>query len=357
VKQDSTTRVLFVILLVFVLVVAYRVIAPFLAGFVWAAVLVATFRPFHDRLERLFKGRSGAATAAVTLLVAAFVALPILAAAVMAVQGGITGIQWIVTTYQSGGADLGLTDRWPRMVDAIEHAKSLLGMGSVDLKAMLVSGLEKLLHLAAEKGPALVGGALGLAFTFGVMLIAMPALFSKGESLTEALIEALPVPAADSKRIVSALILMTRSVFTSVVLTAAVQAALGGVALLALGVPHVVALSAVMFFCALLPSGTAVVWVPAAIWLAATGHPVKAAILAIWGAGVLSTIDNVLRPLFAGKGVEIPTGVLVVGTLGGMMAFGLVGLFLGPIVLYLARELVAILKRDGHGAPATASGP
>jgi predicted PurR-regulated permease PerM len=116
-------------------------------------------------------------------------------------------------------------------------------------------------------------------------------------------------------------------------------------------------LTAVMFFCAVLPGGTAIVWAPAAIWLAATGHPAKAAILAIWGAAVLSTIDNVLRPIFAGKGVALPTSILVVGTLGGMLSFGLVGLFLGPIVLYLARELVATLRRDGHSRPASETSP
>jgi predicted PurR-regulated permease PerM len=178
------------------------------------------------------------------------------------------------------------------------------------------------------------------------MLVAIPLLFTNRARITETLTEALPVPDGDAKRIVQDLILLTRSMFTSVVLTAAVQAALGGAALLALGVPHVLSLTAVMFFCAVLPGGTAVVWVPAAIWLAANGHPAKAVILFIWGAGVVSTIDNVLRPLFAGKGVELPTTVLVFGTLGGMLAFGLVGLFLGPIVLYLARELVATLKHS-----------
>jgi predicted PurR-regulated permease PerM len=349
VKKDSTTRILFVVLLVFVLVFAYRVIEPFLAGSVWAAVLVAAFNPLRNRLERRLGGRPKTATAVVTLLVAAFVAVPILVAAVKALQEGIAATEWIVTNYRVGGMDLGLADRWPWMDDAIRHLKSLLGMGDFDLKATVVSGLEKLLHFVADKGPALVGGALGMAFSFGVMLAAMPLLFTNRARITETLTEALPVPDADAKRIVRELILLTRSMFTSVVLTAAAQAALGGVALLALGVPHVMSLTAVMFFCAVLPGGTAIVWVPAAIWLVAIGHPVKAATLMIWGAGVVSTIDNVLRPIFAGKGVELPTTVLLIGTAGGMLAFGLVGLFLGPVVLYLARELVATLKRDGHG--------
>ena len=87
-------------------------------------------------------------------------------------------------------------------------------------------------------------------------------------------------------------------------------------------------------------------WIPAAIWLAAIGHPWKAIVLVAWGAGVVSTIDNVLRPLFAGKGVTLPGGALFLGMFGGTLAFGLVGVFLGPIVLYMTRELLAILRRD-----------
>ena len=356
-KQDSTTRVLFVVLLVFVLVAAYQVIEPFLNGFVWAAVLVAAFNPLRNLLERLLGGRPKAAAAVVTAMLAAFVAVPILVAAMKALQVGIAATEWIVTNYRSGGMDLGLTDRWPQLGNALEHIKSLLGMGHVDLQAMLVSGLEKLLKFVGAKGPALVSSTFGLIFSFGVMLVAMPMLFTNRTRVASALIEALPVPDADAKRIVGELILMTRSMFSSVVLTAAVQALLGGAALFGLGVPHAMSLTAVMFFCAVLPGGTAIVWAPAAIWLAATDHPAKAAILAIWGAGVLSTIDNVLRPIFAGKGVELPTSILVVGTLGGMIGFGLVGLFLGPIVLYLARELVATLRRDGHGRPASETRP
>jgi predicted PurR-regulated permease PerM len=353
-NRDVISRVLFVVLLIAVLVSAFRVIAPFLAGFTWAAVLVAAFRPLHDRLERVFGGRPRAATAAVTLLVAAFVVVPLLAAALAAVQEGIAAIQWVVANHQSGGIDFGLRDRWPWIGHATDQAQALVGLANIDLRALAISGLETFGSLIAAEGPALVGGAFGLMFSFVVMLVAMPALFANGERLSQIVAGALPIPAADGTRIVGDLTLMTRSVFMSVGLTAAAQAALGGVALLALGVPHAMSLSAGMFFCAMFPGGTAIVWVPAAIWLAATGHSWKAIMLVAWGAGVVSTIDNVLRPVFAGKGVKLPGAELFLGMFGGIAAFGVVGLFLGPIALYMTRELLAILRRETHGAPATA---
>ena len=351
--REVTARVLFVILLVVVLVSAYRVVAPFLAGFTWAAVLVAAFRPLHDRLERALGGRARAASTIVTLLVAAFVVVPLLAAAAAAVQGATAGIQWLLTHYQDGATGFGLRERWPWIGDGLARGKALLGLANLDLPSMAMSGLQRLGSLVATRGPALVGGALGLAFSFVVMLFAMPVLFANGERLSQAFADLLPIPAADARRIPDELAVMTRSVFMSTGLTAAAQAALGGAALFVLGVPYVVPLTAGMLFCALIPAGTAIVWVPAALWLAATGPAWKAIALVAWGGGVVSTIDNVLRPLFAGKGVTLPGGLLFLGMFGGMAAFGLVGLFLGPIVLYLTRELLAILRRDTHGPAVT----
>jgi len=353
-NKDFTSRVLFVVMLVAVLVSAYLVIAPFVAGFTWAMVLVAAFRPFHSRLQRVFGGRQSVATAAVTLIVAAFVVVPILAAAAEAVQATIAATNWITDHYQSGGADLGLGVRWPWLMDAADRAKNLLGLATIDLKATAITVLQRIGTFIATEVPTLVGGAFGVLFSFLVMLIAMPLLFAHGERLTMVFADTLPVGAEDARRIVDELTVMIRSVFVSTALTAASQAALGGIGLFVLGVPHAMPLTAVMFFAALIPGGTGFVWVPAAFWLFATGHTWKAVMMLGWGAGVVSTIDSVLRPLFAGKGSALPRVLLFLGMFGGMLSFGLVGLFLGPIVLYLALELLAILRRDEHTAPSSA---
>ena len=352
-NRNTTTRILFVLLLVVILVAAFKVISPFLAGFTWAAVLVAAFRPLHRRLERAFGGKRWAATTAVTLLVAGVVVVPLLVAAANAVDGGIAAVRWVEANYQSGGNHLGLGDRWPWVSDALARAKSLVGLADVDLRAKAISGLAALANLVVAQGPSLVGGLFGLMFSFGIMMVALPVLFANSERYSEVLIGALPIPDADARRILGDLSSMTHSVFMSVGLTAVVQGLLAGMALLVLGVPYVVPLTAVMIFCALLPAGTAFVWAPAAIWLAAIGHPWKAGLLLAWGGGVVSTIDNVLRPLFAGKNVPVSGGMLFLGMFGGMIAFGAVGIFMGPIALYMASELVAILRRDASdGSPA-----
>ena len=165
--------------------------------------------------------------------------------------------------------------------------------------------------------------------------------------MTEGLALALPFPIGDARRILSDVGEMTRGVFLSVGLTAAVQAALGLIGFIVLGVPQAGTLSAVMFFLALVPGGVALVWAPVAIWLGLGGNTWSAVFMVVWGGGIIGAgIDNVLRPLLAGRGVKLDGITLTFRLIGGMAAFGLVGLFLGPIVLYTLRELVAILRRD-----------
>jgi predicted PurR-regulated permease PerM len=346
VHRNVTSRLLFVLLLFLVLWSALRVIAPFLAGLTWATVLVVTFRPFHRRLVGAFGGRRWAATAVVTLLVAAFVLVPVTIAAVQAAEGAVAAYESARQLLQAGTSGQGLGDRAPWLQELADRGLQLVGLAQVDLRAVAIAGLQRIAQFLAVQGPALVGGALGLAFSFLIMIIGLPVLFSHGEALTEALAETLPFPAVDGRRILQDIGDMTRSVFTSVGLTAATQAALIGLALVVLGVPRPASLAALTFFLALVPGGVALVWAPVALWLAAQGHTWSAVAMALWGGGVVGTIDNVLRPLLAGRGVKLGNAMLFFGMVGGMIAFGLVGLFLGPIALYAARELIAILRRD-----------
>jgi predicted PurR-regulated permease PerM len=92
--------------------------------------------------------------------------------------------------------------------------------------------------------------------------------------------------------------------------------------------------------------GTAVVWGPAVIWLFVDGHPIKALILLVWGAAVVSTADNLVRPYLVGRGVKMHTLLVFFGILGGIVAFGLIGVFLGPIVIALFLFLVEVARRE-----------
>ena len=333
---------LYAALLAAVFWLAWLVLRPFLPGFVWAAVLVAAFRPAHTKLSGWFGGRAWLASSIVTLLVAGFVVVPVIVAVVQVVQGAAQGYQWVQTSYAAEGYDLGLQQRFPRLQEATDRVKELIGLANVDLQATAISAVKKVGDFVAAKGPRILGGVFGMVFSFFVMIFMMIVLFAGGQGLAAAIIAAVPVPRATAERIMYDLTLMTRSVFISVGLTALVQALLAGIMMLILGVPHAFTLTAAVLFAALIPGGTALVWIPVALWLAADGRPWACGIFVAWCAGVVSTIDNVLRPLFAKSGVKLPGMMLFVGMFGGLIAFGIVGLFLGPIILYLLQELTRV---------------
>jgi predicted PurR-regulated permease PerM len=345
VQRDIGT-VLFIALLAAVSWCSWLVLKPFMTGMVWASVLVVTFRPLHERLAARLRGRTWAASTLVTLAVAAFVIVPTVIAAVQVVQGSIQAYRWVQNAYIDKGPDLGADERWPRLDAAFDRVKDLVGLADVDIRAAGINLVKKVGAVAAAKAPGWVGGAIELAFSFAVTLVMMSVLFTRGVSLAATIASVLPLPRERADQIMRDLGLMTRTVFISVGLTAAVQAALGTIGLLVLGVPNAFTLGAAMFFFALLPGGTAVVWIPVSIWLATNGHEWKAIILVVWGGGVIGTIDNVLRPLFAKDGVKLPSVMLFLGLVGGLLAFGIVGLFVGPIVLYLLRELLSAMRQE-----------
>jgi predicted PurR-regulated permease PerM len=349
--RDTASRLLFVLLLLAVAWSAFRIIAPFIAGLTWAAVLVVTFRPFHRRLRAAFGGRDWPATTIVTLLVAAFVIVPVTAAAVQAFQGAVAGFEWAQSMREGTTTGSSFMAEHPWLGSLVDQAKRLVGLANVDLRALGVRALQGLAAFLAAAGPVLVGGALGLAFSFLVMIVGIPILFAHGEEMRDTLAAALPMPLADAQRILQDVGDMTRSVFVSVGLTAAVQALLGVIGFVALGVPRPATLGAVMFFLALVPGGVGLVWAPVAIWLGVNGHTWSALLMVLWGGGVIGTSDNILRPLLAGRGVKLNGVLLFFGMFGGMISFGIVGLFLGPVVLYTLRELLAILRRDVYGSP------
>ena len=106
------------------------------------------------------------------------------------------------------------------------------------------------------------------------------------------------------------------------------------------GVPGVVPLGMATFFLSLVPLGPALLWLPAALWLNANGHAGMATFMAVWGLVVVGGAENVVRPLLMGKGIQAPLAVVFLGVIGGMLAFGFLGLFIGPTLLAVAFVLL-----------------
>jgi predicted PurR-regulated permease PerM len=157
-------------------------------------------------------------------------------------------------------------------------------------------------------------------------------------------------------RLIDHLAAVTRAMVLGTGLTALIQGTLVGIAFLIVGLPSPLVFAVIALLASLLPfGGTALVWVPAAIVLAAQGRWGAMIFMIIWGAVLVSLVDNVVRPMLVSGRANVGTLTVFIGVLGGLAAFGAIGLFLGPVVLALIIALIRLfleVRRAEAVAPA-----
>ena len=162
----------------------------------------------------------------------------------------------------------------------------------------------------------------------------------------------VPLEEIHKERIFTRLDQTIRAVVKGIVITAIAQGLLAGLAYAVLDVPVPVFLMAVTIVLAPLPfGGTALVWGPVTLYLFWTGSVWKGIAMFAWGAGVVTTVDSVLRPMLIGQGAKLPVLFLFFSILGGLGAYGLIGLFLGPILLAILLTAVQIYSEDYLSKP------
>jgi predicted PurR-regulated permease PerM len=172
-------------------------------------------------------------------------------------------------------------------------------------------------------------------------------LLRDGEAMARAAGELIPIEPGERDTLIRSLGTMIVAIFRGSFLCALAQGASGGIGWWIAGLGSPALAGAAMSFLSLLPlGGTALVWIPGCAWAWYSGHPGSALFLFIWGMVVTSFLaDNVLRPILIGRAEDLSTLVVFLGVFGGIAAFGLLGVFLGPILLALAMLLVDVLRR------------
>jgi predicted PurR-regulated permease PerM len=209
-------------------------------------------------------------------------------------------------------------------------------------------------------GTHLVGGLAGFAGNAILTFLILFFLFRDGAAAIQKVTLLLPLSEDQSLRLLRGIrdsVIANLYGFLAVGLA---QGVLTGGALAVLRVPAALLLGLAAAFCSLIPIvGTALVWLPSAIYLMATGHLWKGIILIVWGSAVVGTVDNIIRPLVIGSKVELHPLLLLFSLLGGLQVFGFIGLFVGPVVISVIAGLVGMLREELSGtaslAPATTS--
>jgi predicted PurR-regulated permease PerM len=181
-------------------------------------------------------------------------------------------------------------------------------------------------------------------------------LFRDGDKIIAALPDALPLQRHQSEAILSRTAQVISASVYGVVFIAAIQGVLGGLAFWVLGIPSPMLWGVLLGIVCMIPiAGSFLIWLPAAIYLGLTGHWTKALLLVLWGALVISSIDNLLRPRFMRQYTKLHELFVFFSVLGGITVFGLLGIVLGPVVLAVTMGLLNTFRVESENKIATPS--
>lgn len=307
------------------------VLQPVLASIAWACVLAFTAWPLYARLRRRLGERATLSASILTVGLGLSVVLPLIWLLAM-LRSELMQAYAVVTAYLTQGPH-----EMPSWLRAVPWVGDTLQAVLDDLSRGPQRVTDRIGGILQRQSGALLGllGDAGRnALKLGLALITVLFLFRDGERLVKQLHRALlRVVGPPADRYLAAVAETTRAVVNGLVVSAMAQATLAGVGYWAAGVQAAVLLAAVTGIVAMIPWGTPLVWVPVALWLAANGHYAAGVGLFLWGLLAVSWIDNLLRPLLISSGASMPLPIVMFGVLGGGAAFGLIGLFVGPVVL------------------------
>jgi predicted PurR-regulated permease PerM len=358
-------RSLAVAILLLLLVGCFLVMQPFLSALAWAFVLAFSLWPLHRRLMARLRGRRTLAALVMTTLIAIVLVVPIfLIVARLADDArdiGAAAREWV----QRGPAPPGWLRKFPLVGDPVATYWQELADDANRLMTHEPTAPDELPMSQTKLGLALrqlfAWGrtwlpAVGLVIANGVAQIVISVLltffiFRDGEALAQRLKSATErIGGVRGMRLLDVAGSTVRGVVYGILGTAVVQGTMAAIGFLIAGVPGAVLLGFITFVLSAVPVGPPLVWIPAALWLFHRGSTGWGIFMIIWGMGV-STVDNVVKPLIISRGSATPFLLILIGVIGGAMAFGFIGVFLGPTLLAVAYRVVEDWSR-GSTEPA-----
>jgi len=340
----------FLALLVMVSLAFGWILLPFYGAILWAVILATVFAPAQRWFLEVFPGRPNLATLLSLLLIVGIVLIPLAVTAVSLVNEATT----LYERVQSGELNLGRALQ--RFLDALPGwASSLLARAGVtdvgDVQQRVVALLKEGSQFFATQAMLVGQGTANLLISLFIMLYLLFFLLRDGAALARSVRRALPLAREQKRSLFEKFAVVVRAMIKGTVLVAILQGFLGGLIFWVLGIHAPVLWGVIMAFLSLLPAvGAAVVWLPVALYLLATGAVAKGIILIAFGAGVIGLVDNLLRPYLVGKDTALPDYVVLLSTLGGIAIFGLNGFVVGPLIAAMFLAVWDIASRGNNGA-------
>jgi len=321
------------------LYLCWLMIKPFVGVLMWAAVLVIVFYPVHRRLVQRTKRPSlSALLSCVLVILTILVPVSLVTIAVVnELAGAIQNVQVAINYVLDPNSPMtGRFLNWASRYIDVERLRS------GEYLAQQLGGISGGL---AGRTLGVIGGLIGAIVQMVFVIFTMYYLFRDGDRIFETIKDSLPLNNNQALAIMERTKEVVGASVYGVLAIGVIQGTLGGLAFWILGVPSAIVWGVVMTFLSMIPMlGSFLVWVPAAIYLALTGHYVKAILLVLWGTLVIGMIDNFLRPVLVGGRTRLHELLIFFAVLGGLQVFGVLGIVLGPVVLALAMSLIEVFR-------------
>lgn len=332
-----------------------KILLPFLSPIAWALVVGIITFPAYRYLLRLLKGRETRAAGLMTLAVIILLVVPVISLVSVLAQEVSALYTTISTSVNSGGAEQ-LFQSWltdPRLAPHLDRLRSLLGETSFNLSESLVTNSKEALSRLLSFLSTLLANSFGFLVNLLFMLFVLFFVYHDGQRVLTWLRSILPLEPDLQARLSRVVQNVLSGFIFGTLLTCLVQGILAGAAYLLFGVPSPLLLAVLTAIGGLIPVvGTAIIWLPAAIYLYLQGAAVKALILVLWGFLAVGMSDNFVKPIFMSSRVTLPILPIMIGAFGGLAAFGVLGAIFGPLLLAILYELYVVEPESLPDEPA-----
>jgi len=331
-------------LFIYILYLAARLVAPLLSPLLWAAILALAMHPMHEWVLRHIKNRRGLAAVIMTSFTFFLVIGPAITLLIVLTAQAVALYQWSASIIQSGQ----LAELWNRFnASFVDKLLAHPALATLDVKGMAIKALGDVSSGLAGQLGGLLKNTLVFLVDISIMLIALFFFFRDGESYYNGIIDLLPFSKRHKEAISHKITGTFSAVINGVFLIALLQGVMTGVGFFIFHIPFAIFWGFLAALFALLPvGGAALIWAPGALYLYLTGSFLPGILLAVWGVLLVSLPDNFLKPLIIGKQANISTFILFIALLGGIQAFGFLGILFGPIIVTLVTLFIQIYHEE-----------
>jgi predicted PurR-regulated permease PerM len=339
VEPFDLTRATLKILFIFLLIVAgFWVIRPFLTPLVWAVIISVATWPAMLKVQVLLRGKRWAAVTVMSLGLLMLLVVPLLLAVTSFTDKSDEIMEWIRSLSTQ---TITVPPPWLEKIPAVgpwlaDKWRYAASSNSQELSARLVPYVKQIVSWFISQAGSV--GVMILNFLLTVIIAAV--LYAQGETASRgAFLLARRLAGENGEKTLALAAKAVRGVALGVVLTALIQTAIAGTGLAIAGIPAYALLTGIIFMFCIAQIGPILVLVPSVIWMYWSGQPLLGTVLLVFSI-VATTIDNFIRPFLIRKGANLPLLLIFAGVIGGLVAFGIIGLFIGPVVLAVIYTLL-----------------